>query len=88
MKSKTNFFIFMFFNEIKYVKVKLLTNRDIKILKSIKYLFFSRKMRKLINKSLLNSIRFRQSYLLKNARIVNADFSEQGDVLIENGKIA
>lgn len=39
-------------------------------------------MRKLLNKSLLNSVKFNQSYLLKNARIVNADFSEQGDVLI------
>ncbi len=45
-------------------------------------------MRKLLNKSLLNNVKFRQSYLLKNARIVNADLSEQGDVLIENGKIA
>ena len=45
-------------------------------------------MRKLLNKSLLSSIRFQKSYLLKNARIVNADLSEQGDVLIENGKIA
>jgi dihydropyrimidinase len=45
-------------------------------------------MRKLINKSLVSTIRFRQSYLLKNARIVNSDLSEQGDVLIENGKIA
>lgn len=39
-------------------------------------------MRKLLNKSLLNNLKFKQSYLLKNARIVNADFSEQGDVLI------
>jgi dihydropyrimidinase len=45
-------------------------------------------MRKLLNKSLLSNIRFQQSYLLKNARIVNADLSEHGDVLIENGKIA
>ncbi len=45
-------------------------------------------MHKLLNKSLINTVKFRQSYLLKNARIVNADFSEQGDVLIENGKIA
>lgn len=45
-------------------------------------------MQKLLNKSLLNNIKFRQSYLFKNARIVNADFSEQGDVLIENGKIS
>lgn len=45
-------------------------------------------MRKLLNKSLLNNLKFRQSYLLKNAKIVNADLSEQGDVLIENGKIA
>lgn len=39
-------------------------------------------MKKLLNKSLLNNIRFKQSYLLKNARIVNADLTEQGDVLI------
>lgn len=45
-------------------------------------------MRKLLNKSLLSSIKFRQSYLFKNASIVNADLSEQGDVLVENGKIA
>jgi hypothetical protein len=32
-------------------------------------------MLKLLNKSLLTNIRFRQSYLLKNARIVNADVS-------------
>lgn len=39
-------------------------------------------MQKLLNKSLINTIKFKQSYVLKNARIVNADFSEQGDVLI------
>lgn len=45
-------------------------------------------MQKLLNKSIINSIRFSQSYLLKNARVVNADFSQQADVLIENGKIS
>ena len=44
-------------------------------------------MRKLLNRSLLNTIKFKNSYLLKNARIVNADFSQQGDVLIKNGKV-
>lgn len=44
-------------------------------------------MRKLLNRSLLNTIKFRSSYLLKNARIVNSDFSEQGDVLVKNGKV-
>ncbi len=33
-------------------------------------------MKKLLNKSLISTIRFRNSYLLKNARIVNADFSQ------------
>lgn len=44
-------------------------------------------MRKILNKSLLTTLKFNQSYLLKNARVVNADHSEQNDVLIENGKI-
>jgi dihydropyrimidinase len=32
--------------------------------------------------------RYLQSYLLKNGKIVNSDFSFQGDVLLEAGKIA
>ena len=45
-------------------------------------------MKKLLNKSLFSAIRFQNSYLLKNARVVNADFTQQGDVLIQNGKVA
>jgi len=33
-------------------------------------------------------IRYSQSYLLKNARVVNSDHSFASDVLIEDGKIA
>jgi dihydroorotase-like cyclic amidohydrolase len=45
-------------------------------------------MKKLINKSLLKVVKFHNSYLLKNARIVNADFTHHGDVLIQDGKVA
>jgi dihydropyrimidinase len=44
-------------------------------------------MRKLLNKSILTNIKFRNSYLLKNVRIVNSDYSQQGDVLIKDGKV-
>ena len=42
-------------------------------------------MRVLFNRSVLRSF---STYLLKNARVVNADSSFNGDVLIEDGKIA
>lgn len=45
-------------------------------------------MNRFIGRSLLHSPKYCSSYLLKNARIVNANLSEIGDVLIENGKIA
>lgn len=41
-----------------------------------------------IKKGITSTVpRFYQSYLLKNGRVVNVEYSETADVLIENGKI-
>eukprot|EP00919_Chromeraceae_sp_WS-2016_P037758 GHVR01090179.1.p1 GENE.GHVR01090179.1~~GHVR01090179.1.p1 ORF type:complete len:144 (-),score=19.32 GHVR01090179.1:321-752(-) len=45
-------------------------------------------MKGILTKSLLSSCKYYGSYLLKNARIVNSDLSQYGDVLIEDGKIS